>query len=110
MEEKSKQVKSVWGKWWELIRKLFYPTWLFYELTIRFYDYSIDVHNYFTEQQHYLTFGEITTQFLAIFCGVLTFVVCTFFLTIPACYILYKFFKIENLTNSRFEEKMKKYF
>ncbi|CAM3936840.1 MULTISPECIES: hypothetical protein [Flavobacterium] len=112
MEEKNKQLKSVWGKWWEPIRKWFYPNWLLYELSIRFYDYSIDVHNYFTDQQDYFAsfIGEFGTQALAIFCSVATFVICTFFLTVFTCFVLYKFFKIENLTNTRFEEKTKKYF
>ncbi|MEQ9165098.1 MAG: hypothetical protein RLO12_02480 [Fulvivirga sp.] len=112
MEEKNKQLKSVWGKWWEPIRKWFYPIWLLYELSIRFYDYSIDVHNYFTERQDYFAsiIGEIGTQALALFCGVATLAICTFFLTASTCFILYKFFKVENLTNTRFEEKTKKYF
>ncbi|GAA4303446.1 hypothetical protein [Aestuariibaculum suncheonense] len=111
MEEKNEQLKSIWGKWWEPIRKWFYPSWLFYELSIQFYVYSTDVHNYFIEQQDCFTsfIGEIGTQILALFSGVVTFVICTIFLTIPACFILYKFFKIENLTSTLFEEKMKKY-
>ncbi len=112
MEENNKQLRSIFGKWWESSRKWFYPAWLLYELSARFYDYAIGVQNYFIEQQDYFTLyiGEIGTQTLAIFCSVVTFVICTAFLTIPACFVLYKFFKIKNLSDSRFEEKFKIYF
>lgn len=112
MEENNKQLKSIWGKWWEPIRKWFYPAWLLYELTVRFYENAIAVYNYFIEKQDsfdsYL--GEIGTQTLAVFCSVATFVICTFFLTASTCFILYKFFKIENLTDTKFERKLKIYF
>jgi len=36
MEEQNLQLKSIWGKWWEPIRKWFYPAWLIYETTVRF--------------------------------------------------------------------------
>jgi hypothetical protein len=51
MEENNKQLKSIWGKWWEPIRKWFYPAWLLYELTVRFYENAIAVYNYFIEKQ-----------------------------------------------------------
>lgn len=112
MEDKNKQLKSILGNWWKPIRKWFYPAWLLYELTVRFYDYSIGVYNYFIDQQDCFAsyVGEVGTQTLAVFCGVTTFIIYTVFLTVPACFVLYKFFKTENLTNTRFEEKMKKYF
>ncbi|MCK0132570.1 hypothetical protein MWU59_13755 [Flavobacteriaceae bacterium F08102] len=40
MEEQNKQLTSILGKWWVSIRKWFYPAWLIYETTVRFYDYS----------------------------------------------------------------------
>ncbi|GGX06623.1 hypothetical protein [Aquimarina muelleri] len=112
MKENNKQLISIFGKWWEPIRKWFYPTWLLYELSVRFYDYAVDVHNYFIEKQGYFVsyIGEIGTQTLAVFCSIATFVICTAFLTVSACFILYKFFKIKNLTDVKFEEKIKKYF
>ncbi|AUP80676.1 hypothetical protein [Flavivirga eckloniae] len=108
MEKNNKQSKSIWGKWWTPIRKWFYPAWLIYEVTIRFYDYALAVHSYFMEQQNYL--GEIGALILAVFCSVVTFIICTFYLTIPACFILYKFFKEDNLTKVRFEERIKRFF
>lgn len=112
MEEKNKLQKSIYGKWWQAVRIWFYPIWLLYELSIRFYDYAIAVQNYFVElQDHsFLRFGEIGTNTLAMLCSVSTFIVCTAFLTVPASFVLYKFFKIENLTTSPFEAKLKKYF
>ena len=112
MEENNKQLKSIWGKWWEPIRKWFYPTWLLYELTVRFNEYAIAVYNYFIEKQDYfnLYLGEIGTQISAVFCSVASFIICTFFLTVSTCFILYKFFKIENLTDTKFEKKLKTYF
>ncbi|SHJ57328.1 hypothetical protein SAMN04487911_12550 [Arenibacter nanhaiticus] len=112
MEENNKQLKSIWGKWWEPIRKWFYPTWLLYELTVGFYEYAIAVYNYFIERQDYFDSysGEIGTQMLAVFCSVASFIICTFFLTVSTCFILYKFFKIENLTGTKLERKLKTYF
>ena len=112
MEENNKKLKSIWGKWWVSIRKWFYPAWLLYEISMRFYDYAQSVHIYFIGQQNYLEsyIGEIGAQTLAIFCSVATFVICTVFLTVPVCFILYKFFKTINLTSTQFEEKMKPIF
>ncbi|MEB2776376.1 hypothetical protein SYJ56_13720 [Algoriphagus sp. D3-2-R+10] len=112
MEENNKQPRSIWGKWWEPIRKWFYPGWLLYETSVRFYDYTQSVHHYFIRQQDSITFyiGKFGTQTLAILCSVATFAVCTAFLTIPACFVLYKFFKTENLTGTPFEEKLKTIF
>lgn len=112
MEEKNKQLKSIWGKWWEPIRKWFYPTWLLYETSIRFYDYAQSVHNYFITQQDTMAsyIREMGTQTLSIFCSVATFSICTAFLTLPVCFVLYKFFQTQNLTGTEFEEKIKTYF
>ena len=112
MEEKNNQLKSILGKWWEPIRKWFYPAWLIYETSIRFYEYAQSFHNYFIIQHDYITpyIGEIGAQAIDVFCRVATFSICTFFLTIPACFVLYKFFKTENLTGTQFEEKIKFYF
>jgi hypothetical protein len=108
MEENNKQLKSIWGKWWEPIRKWFYSAWLLYELSIRFYDYAVSVHQYIMEQQSYL--AEIYIQPIAIFLSVATFIICSFYLTIPTCFILYRFFTKNNFTNKTFENKIKKYF
>ena len=107
MEDLNNQQKSVFGTWWELIRKWFYPAWLIYETSIRFYEYSLGVSNYFIEQQE--SIGELFAQILAITCGLATFLICSFYLTIPSCIILYKFFKEDKPTNP-FLHKMKKYF
>lgn len=101
MEEKNKQIHSIWGKWWESIRKWFYPAWLIYETSYRFNEYSISVYKYF---------GETENHTLAITASIATFIICTAFLTVPTCFTLYKFFKIDNLTNSLFEDKMKRFF
>lgn len=112
MEEKDKQLKSIFGKWWQPVRKWFYPTWLLYELSIRFYDYAIAVFNYLIENQEYFAsyIGKVGSQISAVFCSVVTFIVCTAFLTLPACFLLYTFFKTENLTATQFEYQIKKYF
>tara|TARA_R110000796_G_scaffold252637_1_gene389623 strand:- start:63299 stop:63637 length:339 start_codon:yes stop_codon:yes gene_type:complete len=112
MEENNRQLKSIWGKWWEPIRKWFYPAWLGYETSIRFYDYSLSVHQYFIKQKDDIAsyIGETGTQALDMLSSVGTFIVCTLFLTVPACFVLYKFFKIENLTSSPFESKLKPIF
>lgn len=109
MGENDKQLKSIWGKWWVPIRKWFYPSWLIYETSIRFYDYAQSVQNYFINQQEYIAtyLGETGTQTLGVFCGVATFIICAAFLTVPASFVLYKFFKTENLTGTQVEEKMK---
>ncbi|MFD2033587.1 hypothetical protein ACFSKL_02235 [Belliella marina] len=112
MEEYNKQQRSIWGKWWVPIRKWFYPAWLLYETSIRFYDYGQSVHHYFIGQQDAIAsyIGKIGVQVLDVFCSVATFAICTIFLTVPACFVLYKFFKTENLTGTPFEEKMKTIF
>lgn len=112
MGESKKVLKSIWGKWWVPIRKWFYLIWLLYETSIRFYVYAQSVHDYVICQQQDLTsyIGETGTQSLAFFCSVSTFVICTFFLTVPTCFLLYKFFKTENLTYTMFEETIKPLF
>ena len=108
MEKNNKQLKSIWGKWWASIRKWFYPAWLVYETSIRFYDYGQSVHDYFIIQQDYI--GDIGAATLAIFFSVTTFVICASFLTLPTSFLLYQFFQTENLTSTRLEEKIKRYF
>ncbi|KZS41070.1 hypothetical protein AWE51_23225 [Aquimarina aggregata] len=108
MEENNKQLKSIWGVWWEPIRKWFYPAWLLYEVSIRFYNYSIAVHQFIMEQQNYL--GEIIIQILAVFLSIVTFIICSFYLTIPTCLTLYRFFTKNNFASNTFEQKIKKYF
>lgn len=112
MEEKNSQLKSIIGKWWESVRKWFYPTWLLYELSIRFYDYAIAVHSYFIGRQNYFAsyIGEVGCQISAIFFGLATFIICTAFLTLPASFLLYTFFRTKNLTTNHFEDQIKKYF
>ncbi|CAM1368583.1 conserved hypothetical protein [Tenacibaculum litoreum] len=113
MEDNNKQqLKSIWGKWWEPIRKWFYPAWLIYETSIRFYEYALSVHIYFKNPQNNIAsyIGEASTQILGIFCSLSTFIICTVFLTIPTCFILYKFFKTKNLTGSQFEATLKPIF
>ena len=112
MEEKNKELRSIWGKWWEPIRKWFYPAWLIYEVSIRFNDYGNAVHTYFLNRQPQLEayIGQLGAQSLASFCSIATFTVCTLFLTLPACLILYKFFKVINLTGNPLEERFKTIF
>lgn len=108
----NKQKKSIWGAWWVPHRIWFYPSWLIYETSSRFYDYSQGVHHYFENHQDNITpyVGGIGAQTLNIFCSGATFAGCSAFLTVPACFVLYKLFKEDNLTNTRFEEKMKRLF
>ncbi len=106
--EENKDLKSIWGKWWIPIRKWFYSAWLICELSIRFYDYSQSIYLYFIRQLD--VWGEIITQTLAVISSIVIFSFCTFYLTIPACIILYKFFKDEALTKTRFEQNLKYYF
>ena len=112
MEENTNQLKSIWGPWWEPLRKWFYPAWLLYELTVRFYTYALEVYTYFINPTSIVSslIGAIGTQTIAILSGVITFVACTAFLTLSACFTLYTFFTTFNLTNSRFEANIKKYF
>ncbi|WP_439490623.1 hypothetical protein [Algoriphagus sp.] len=112
MEENNKLPTSIWGKWWEPIRKWFYPGWLAYETSVRFYEYTKAVYHFFTRQQDFIAvyIGKIGSQTLTVFSSVATFAVCTAFLTVPACFVLYKFFKAENLTGTPFEEKLKPLF
>ncbi len=107
MEAKNNQLKSIWGKWWLPIRKWFYPVWLIYELSIRFYEYSEITYRFFISGDY---IGELGLQLLAVFSGIATFVICTFFLTAPASFVLYKFFKANNLPDAQFEQKLKVYF
>ncbi len=108
MEKNNKQLKSIWGKWWASIRKWFYPAWLVYETSIRFYVYGQSVHDYFIMQQDFV--GGIGAEISAIIFSVATFVICSSFLTLPASFLLYQFFQTENLTSTWFEEKIKRYF
>lgn len=108
MERNTKKLRSIWGKWWEPLRKWFYPVWLIYETSIRFYDYAQAVHIYIVEQLS--SIGEIGVQAAAIFCAIATFAICTVFLTAPACFVLYKLFETENLSNTPLEEKTKPIF
>ncbi|WP_272151445.1 hypothetical protein [Tenacibaculum aiptasiae] len=112
MENNNTQLKSIWGTWWEPIRKWFYPSWLIYETSIRFYSYSKPIYQYFIKQQVSISqyIGEIGTQVLGIFCSLSTFIICSVFLTLPASYLLFKVFKSENLTSTLFEQKLKSYF
>ena len=106
------QLNSVWGSWWEPIRKWFYPVWLGYETSYRFYDYALATYQYSFEQSgHFLaSIGSLAADMLALFCSVITFLVCSIFLTVPACYVLYQFFNTENLTGTVLERKGKVYF
>jgi len=95
------QKHSIWGSYWEPVRKWFYPSWLLYELSYRFYQYAIATNQYIE---------QISNQPLAVFSAVVAFLICTLFLTVPTCFILYTFFKAENLTNTSIEKKLKRYF
>lgn len=86
--------------WWIPIRKWFYPLWLAYETTLRFYEYALSAEHYFH------TLGYPT---LAIISSVISFAFCTVFLTFPACFILYKFFDTSNLTGTSLEARLKPY-
>lgn len=109
MEENKHQLKSIWGAWWQPIRKWFYPAWLIYETSYRFYDYAVQVHQYINHQKIIASYiGEAGTQFVAIFCGLTTFVICTAFLTVPTSFLLYRFFQQETITATRFERKLKR--
>lgn len=103
---------SIWGKWWEPIRKWFYTSWLAYEITARFYECSKNVKTFFANQEGFIAdyFGKDGVKILADLSGALTFTICTAFLTIPACFALYQFFKKEDLTGSVFESKFKPWF
>ncbi|MBD8489724.1 hypothetical protein IFO69_13285 [Echinicola sp. CAU 1574] len=110
MEENYRQLAPIWGSQWQAVRKWFYPAWLIYETSYRFYDYSISVYKYIEGYQEsvFPILGETGTPILAAFCGMVTFAICTFFLTVPSSFMLYTFFKEDNLTETRFEEKLKR--
>lgn len=100
METHIKHQSSIWGKYWESLRIWFYPAWLMYETTHRFYTYSLDMYCYVS---------GISSQQIALISSVLTIIICTLFLTLPTCFILYKFLKVDNLTKSNFGEKLKRF-
>lgn len=112
MKEKNHEQASIWGKWWLPVRKWFYSIWLGYELTTRFYEYALSVHSYFQSEHDYLAaqMGNMGHQLLDLFCSVSTFVVCTIYLTIPACYVLFRFFQEKKPTQTRFEARFKRIF
>lgn len=101
MEEIKIPLQSIWGKWWVPIRKWFYPLWLAYETLVRFYYYAESTHNYFY---------ELSRPFLGAISGIVVFTICTAFLTLPACFVLYQFFSTENLSGNPIETKFKPYF
>ncbi|MDN5215072.1 hypothetical protein QQ020_23525 [Fulvivirgaceae bacterium BMA12] len=109
MEEQKNQKKSIWGRWWEPLRKWFYPAWLMYETSYRFYEYAQTVHQYFNTHRNDIGsyIGNTVAEILNTFCSGATFVGCSAFLTVPACFVLYKFFKEDNLSATRFEERLK---
>lgn len=108
MEDNTTTVKSIWGTWWTSFRKWFYASWLIYETGIRFYEYALPVHQYFMRQGEHL--GENTAQVLAYLCSSLTFMLCFFFLTVPATIALFRYFKMEDTSRNTIEQKIKTYF
>ncbi|SFS93158.1 hypothetical protein SAMN04487906_2174 [Zhouia amylolytica] len=111
MEATNKQLTSIWGPWWVPVRRWFYPAWLIYETSCRFYNYSIDVYLYIHHSQGGITtyIGDTATQVLAILGGLATFLICTAFLTAPTSFILFKFFEKEGLTGSILETQIKRF-
>lgn len=110
MEELQNQSQSIFGKWWLPIRIWFYPAWLLYELSIRFYGYALDIYHYIFKNLEFI-FPDINltlTQITAGSFAFIAFAICFVYLTVPACYILFLFFKRGNLTKSKFELKLKK--
>lgn len=104
--------KTIWGSWWEPMRKWFYPVWLAYELSLRFIDYSYSVYQYFSSEQNCIAncLGQLGTHVLNVFCTLSMFVVCSIFLTLPACYAMFHFFKADNLTSTKWEANAKMIF
>lgn len=100
MEVQHIQKRTIWGNRWEPLRKWVYPAWLLYELSYRFCQYAMDTYKYI---------DEISTQTLAVSGAVLVFLICTAFLTVSSCFILFRFFKKENLTQTSFEVLTKRY-
>lgn len=112
MEDLNSQLHSIWGTLWEPVRKWFYPFWLIYETSVRFYNYAVGVQVYFSEQHTSISayIGDVGAYILGLVCSVLTFVICSAFLTLPGSYLLFKLFKVDNLTKSVYEEKLKPIF
>jgi len=108
MEESKIHLKSIWGRRWEPIRKWFYPAWLFYETTVRFYDYALSAYQYVKIQEDYI--GDLAAQVFSISASICTFLICFVFLTIPGCFALFKFFRSETTDNASFESQIKKFF
>lgn len=100
---------SIWGNWWIPVRKWFYPAWLCYETTYRFYDYALGTYEYVAQPSSQLLalLGSVATHGLALLCSTITFLICSAFLTVPACIILYHFFNTVDLTGTALEQKMK---
>ncbi|NVK03444.1 MAG: hypothetical protein HWD92_01420 [Flavobacteriia bacterium] len=104
-------IPSFFGPYWSKFRKWFYPAWLVYETTVRFLAYSSDVSSYFTAQSDAIAewSGAVGASIITTSSSVLTFLVCSAFLTVPAAYLLYAFFNTQNLTSSSIESKFKYY-
>lgn len=105
-----KQMTCIWGAWWIPFRPFAYTLWLAYEVSYRIMDHCVVIHMRFV--RHHAGIAQYTGDFLAhaldIGTVVLTFLVCHAALTLPACFIMYKFLAEVNLTNTRFEEILKK--
>lgn len=112
MANQNSNLKSFLGPYWSSFRKWFYPAWLIYETSYRFYGYSLGVHEYLSVSQDSISvyIGAFGADALSLFCSVSTFLICTLFLTVPACVLLFQLFVHRNLTGLQIEERIKFYF
>ncbi len=100
MEVSNVERKTIWGSWWEPVRKWFYPVWLLYELTHSFGHYAVSSYKYI---------DNLSNHTIAVLGAVVAFMLCSAFLTLTSCFVLFHFFKTKNLTKTSFEEKVKWY-
>ncbi|KAB2810148.1 hypothetical protein [Phaeocystidibacter luteus] len=109
MSGRSTPSPSFLGPYWSAFRKWFYPAWLIYETSIRFIEYASQTQAYVQTNITDLL-GDSGAEVLSMTCGVLVFLICFLFLAVPGGFILYQFFKKENLSGTLFEQKFKFYF
>jgi len=103
--------KSIWGETWTKLRPYVYPAWLTYELGLRSLKYTKSVHEFLEDNHEIISqhIGRFGNQLINLVSTGATFITTQAFLTIPAGLLLYHFFKKDNITNTRTEERLKRF-
>lgn len=107
MQKDSAIPTSIYGKAWANFRKWFYAAWLIYETVFRFYDYAHSTYTFTLEQTD--RFGSLTSEVLATSSGLLCFLICAFFLTVPTTYLIFTFFEDREFIQNPNIQKLRYY-